>query len=254
MNQSIRKVTVIVPCYNEAEGIGSVVSGFNKEELRRFGYTLDIIVVDNNSTDATAEIAARMGARVITERAKGKGNAMRTGFRSIAPDTDYVVMLDGDDTYSSKEIIRMVEPLRAGFADVIVGSRLCGKMYADSMPTFNRIGNWFYTTLVRIFYRANVSDVLTGYFAWNKTVIDTLAPHLISPGFAIEMEMITKMARMNCEIYSVPISYHPRHGVSNLHPVQDGYRILKMFFRNLVWTPPAESALELQDVHASSEA
>ncbi|HEU4966146.1 MAG TPA: glycosyltransferase family 2 protein [Candidatus Saccharimonadales bacterium] len=253
MDQNTRKVTVIVPCYNEAEGIGSVLGGFNKDELRRFGYTLDIIVVDNNSTDATAEIAARMGARVITERAKGKGNAMRTGFRSITPDTDYVVMLDGDDTYSSKEILRMLEPLRSGFGDVIIGSRLCGKIHDNSMTMFNRFGNWLYTTLVRIFYRANVSDVLTGYFAWNKVVIDALAPNLTSPGFAIEMEMITKMARMNCEMYAVPISYHPRHGVSNLHPIQDGYRILKMFLKNLVWNPPTEVVPELQDAQASSE-
>jgi hypothetical protein len=62
----------------------------------------------------------------------------------------------------------------------------------------------------------------------------------VSNGFAIEMEMITKMARMGCEIYSVPISYHPRSGQTNLRPLYDGYRILKMFFRNLSWRPVSE--------------
>lgn len=253
MDAGIQKVAVIIPCYNEAEGIGNVVRGFSAAELSRFGYELDIIVIDNNSTDATAVEAARAGARVIAEPAKGKGNAMRTGFRNVTPDTQYVVMLDGDDTYSPKEVVRMLEPLQAGFGDVILGSRLSGKIYANSMPTFNRIGNRFYSALVRTFYRVNVSDVLTGYFAWNKAAIDSLAPHLTSAGFAIEMEMITKMARMNYAMYSVPISYHPRNGESSLHPVRDGYRILRMFLRNLTWTPAAEATPELQDAQATGD-
>jgi hypothetical protein len=93
-------------------------------------------------------------------------------------------------------------------------------------------------------YRANVTDVLTGYFAWRKQVIDDLYPHLVSKDFAIEMEMITKMARMGCEISSVPISYHPRSGETNLNPILDGYRILKMFFRNLTWRPAGEDSDE----------
>jgi hypothetical protein len=97
---------------------------------------------------------------------------------------------------------------------------------------------------VRVFYRANVTDVLTGYFAWKKEVIDELHPYLVSQGFAIEMEMITKMARMGCEVYSVPISYHPRSGETNLRPFYDGYRILKMFFRNLPWRPDADEPEE----------
>jgi len=235
------KVAVVIPCYNEEAGIAKVVGGFNREHLLYHGYELDIIVVDNNSTDSTAAVAQKAGARVITERIKGKGNAMRTGFKNVSDDTSYVVMLDGDFTYSPAEIGRMLEPLRNNFCDAVIGSRLAGKMNAGSMTTLNRLGNWTFSHLVRYFYRVNVTDVLTGYFAWKKPVIQDLAPYLESQGFAIEMEMVTKMARMGCEIYAVPISYHPRSGETNLRPIYDGSRILKMFLKNLSWKPATTS-------------
>lgn len=105
------------------------------------------------------------------------------------------------------------------------------------MPLFNLMGNKLFTTLVRMFYKVEVTDVLTGYFAWKREVIDELHPRLKSDGFAIEMEMITKMARMGYYLNSVPISYTERAGDSNLQPVSDGFRILKMFARNLRWRP-----------------
>ena len=231
------KITVIIPCYNEAKSIATVINGFPKEQLKHHGYKLDVLVIDNNSTDDTAKRAAKAGARVIKEPSKGKGRALRTGFANLLPDTDYVVMIDGDNTYRSKEILRMVEPLQNNFCDVVMGSRLAGKVHHDAMRNFNRGGNWLYTHLVRIFFVVNVTDVLTGYFAWKRSVVDKLAPHLKSPGFSIEMEMITKMARMGFEIYSVPISYHPRTGHSQLRPIHDGVHILRTFWESMHWEP-----------------
>jgi dolichol-phosphate hexosyltransferase len=236
-----KKVTVVIPCFNEVYGIAKVINGFDRESLKHHGYDLEVLVIDNQCTDDTAEVARKAGARVITEKVKGKGNAMRTGFRSVSDDTDFVIMIDGDDTYSPGEVLRMLEPLQTGFCDVIIGSRLGGKMNDNSMSQFNRLGNWIFSLLVRYFYRVNVTDVLTGYFAWKKQVLDNLTPHLVSNGFAIEMEMITKMARLGYDIYSVPISYHPRKGQSNLRPLYDGYRILKMFFNNIIWRPAIEN-------------
>jgi glycosyltransferase involved in cell wall biosynthesis len=203
--------------------------------LAKDSFHFDLIVVDNNSTDQTAEIAEQAGARVITETHKGKGNAMRAGFDNIDPDAEYVVMIDGDDTYRPEEVLRLLEPLHNNFCDVVIGSRLGGKIHGEAMNTFNRGGNWMYTHLVRIIYRLNVTDVLSGYFAWKRTVIDDLAPHLHSQGFAIEMEMITKMSRMKLSVYSVPISYHQRGGISNLRPIHDGIGILQTFSKNLRW-------------------
>ncbi len=233
----MKKITVLIPCYNEEAGIRQVVRSFPRAALRLQGYLLEVLVIDNNSKDSTARVARNAGARVLSEPKQGKGNAIRTGMASISADTSYVVMLDGDDTYSAAEIIRLVEPLDSGFCDVVVGSRLSGRIPEGSMTGFNRLGNWTFSHLVRYFYRVNVTDVLTGYFAWNKPVVDELRPHLVSDGFAIEMEMITKMARLGHEIYSVPISYNPRAGESSLNPILDGTRILGMFLRNLAWKP-----------------
>jgi glycosyltransferase involved in cell wall biosynthesis len=217
-----------------------VISRFPRERMFQHGYVVEILVIDNNSSDRTAEVARSLGATVIHEPKKGKGNAMRTGFAAVSSDTDFVVMLDGDATYPPEEIIRMLEPLQSEFADVIIGSRLAGRITHGSMKLFNRLGNWSYSFLVRSAFRVNVTDVLTGYFAWRKDAIDRLAPHLRSEGFAIEMEMITKMAKLGLSIYSVPITYHARVGQSKLSSVKDGARILFMFAKSIFWSPRRE--------------
>ncbi len=242
MQSITQKVTVIVPCFNEEGGISEVITRFPRERMLAHGYEVDILVIDNNSTDKTAEVATSLGARVIHEPKKGKGNAIRTGFASVSSDTDFVVMLDGDATYCPEEVIRMLEPLQSEFASVVIGSRLTGRITDGSMKLFNRIGNWGYSFLVRATYRVNVTDALTGYFAWKKSSVDRLLPHLVSSGFAIEMEMVTKMAILGEEIYSVPITYHSRVGESNLSPVSDGARILWMFAKSLFWSPEERSA------------
>jgi glycosyltransferase involved in cell wall biosynthesis len=234
----VKKVAVIIPCYNEAAAIAEVVAGFPQKRLKAAGYKLDIIVVDNRSTDRTAELARAAGARVVFEPRGGKGYAVKTGFRAVTPDTDFVVMLDGDGTYHPSEIMRLIEPLDSGFSNVVIGSRLGGRIAEKSMTGFNRLGNWVFSHLVRYSYRVNVTDVLTGYFAWRREVVEKLQPHLVSRGFAIEMEMITKMAKLGEEIFSVPISYTPRSGqTTHLRPVADGSRIMAMFARNLRWRP-----------------
>lgn len=244
----MEKVVVLIPCHNEAESIGTVIKNFPYEKAKQLGLNLEVLVINNRSTDETKAVAEATGAKVIDELHKGKGNAMRRGFTSIPKDAKYVVMLDGDNTYAPEEILRVVEPLQSGFCKVVIGSRLSGKVKDGSMSPTSRLGNWFFTHMVRLTYRVSVTDVLTGYFAWTKEAIDGLAPHLKSSGFAIEMEMITKMARMGYEIYSVPVSYHPRIGNSNLRPLYDGARILKMFASSLIWTRPQKTNLQSKDM------
>ena len=99
---------------------------------------------------------------------------------------------------------------------------------------------------MRVFYRANVTDVLTGYYAWKRAALERLVPHLTAEGFGIEMEMVTKMARLGLEIYSVPVHLTQRRGVSNLRPIRDGMRILGVFFENLFWIPQSTPPTPLQ--------
>lgn len=238
------KLTILIPCHNEEKGIGRVIDSIPRKFFKHIGLRTDIVVINNNSTDKTEQVAQEKGAIVINETKKGKGNAILTGFRSINEDTTFVVMLDGDNTYKSYEILRMIEPLMSNFCDVVVGSRLGGKMRKNSLKLQNRIANWGYTFLVRQFYRANVTDVLSGFFAWKREALIKLAPHLESDGFEIEMEMITKMKKLKLEMYSVPITYDEREGQSKIAAVTDGIRILTTFFKNIHWSPSKKAAKE----------
>jgi len=235
----LKKITVIIPCYNEGKSIGKVIKDIPKEKLKELGYKTEVLVIDNNSTDKTKLVAMNNGTKVIFEPKQGKGNALRTGFRNVSKDTDYVVMLDGDNTYKAHEIPRLIEPLNSGFCDVIVGSRLEGKINGNSMSFSHKAANWFFTFITRHFYGANVTDTCTGYFAWKAKVIRKLNGCIKSPGFAIEAEMITKMAKLGHKIYSVPITYDKRKGKSKskLCPFKDGIKITWMLIKNVGWKP-----------------
>jgi dolichol-phosphate hexosyltransferase len=234
---NLKKITILIPCYNEEKGIGKVIDSVPDKKLADLGYKAEVIVIDNNSTDNTIAAALDKGSMVISEKKQGKGNAIRTGFRNVSSDTEYVIMLDGDDTYKSKEIPRLIEPLENGFCDVVVGSRLEGKLNGDSLSFSHRLANWFFTFLVRRLYFVTTTDICTGYFAWKKEVINELSPHLESNGFAIEAEMITKMARLGFKIFSVPITYDKREGDSKLSPYLDGIKITWMLLKNTIWSP-----------------
>jgi hypothetical protein len=136
-------------------------------------------------------------------------------------------------------MLRLVELLDSKFCDVVIGSRLEGKMNGNALSLSHRAANWFFTFITRHFYKnANVSDTCTGYFAWTRHAIKILNGYIESTGFAIESEMITKMSRLGLQIYSVPITYSPRDGTrSNLHPVRDGLRITFMLLKNIKWNP-----------------
>ena len=245
---SITKVALLIPCYNEEEGIGIVLDNIPRQRLANLGIDLDILVIDNNSHDKTAEVARSKGVRVITEKRQGKGCALVTGFKHVKDDVDIVAMIDGDASYNVLELTRLIEPIEQNFCDVVVGSRLQGKIMTGSMKRFNRMGNWLFTFLARTGYKTNVTDVCSGFFAWKKKVVDDLIPHLESTHFSIEMEMIAKMAKMDYDCYSMPISYHERNGRSNLRPIVDGAIILREWLRNITWSPTEVTAKSYAEV------
>ena len=143
--------------------------------------------------------------------------------------------------YKPAEILRLIEPLKR-FADVIVGSRLEGHMATHAMSRSHRLANWLFTFLTRFLYGANVTDTCTGYFAWTRKSIDILNGNIESKGFAIEAEMISKMARLKLRVFSVPITYAPRVGEthSKLSPIKDALKIIFMLIKNRAWKPKKE--------------
>ncbi len=110
-------------------------------------------------------------------------------------------------------------------------------MLDKSFKIQNRIANWAYVFFVRTFYHTNVTDVLSGYFAWKREALQHLAPHITSAGFTLEMEMVTKMLKLGHEVYSVPITYDRRDGESKIETIKDVIRILDQLFRNIFWSP-----------------
>lgn len=233
----MKKIAIIIPCYNEEKAIGKVIDAIPRAHLAHLGFETEVIVVDNESTDKTYKIAKNRNVTILSEKSLGKGRALMKAFNYLQKDVDYVVMLDGDNTYKAYEIPRLIEPLDSGFCDVIVGSRLGGKINQNSLELSNRLVNWSYAFLVRTLYQANVTDVLSGFFAWKREVIDVLKPQLQSEGFAIEMEMITKIVKLGFNIYSVPITYDQREGESKIDKIKDGLKISYMLVRNLTWKP-----------------
>lgn len=231
------KISIIIPCHNEEKGIGKVIDNIPFTGLKKLGYDIEVIIIDNNSTDRTAEVAKEKNVRVVFEKTTGKGNAIKVGFNTVSHDTDYVIMLDGDNTYSSSEIPRLIEPLASNFCDVIMGSRIGGKVNKGSFKYSNRAANWFYTFLVRQIYRANTTDVLSGYFGWKREVVEKIRPYIETNGFSVEMEMVIKIVKLGYQIYSVPITYNRREGKSKLKPVADGIKIFYVFLKNLFWFP-----------------
>lgn len=232
-----RKITVLIPCYNEEDGIVHVLRQIPHDTLERFGYETRVIVVDNNSTDKTARVARQEGARVISEPRQGKGNALRTGLQNVEQDSGYVVIVDGDDTYKCQEILRMIEPLEHDFCDIVVGSRLGGKISDQAFSRHHRMANWVFTFLVRHFYNANITDTLSGFISMKKEVADAVNNQLTVDDFRVEMELITKAVRMGFEMASVPITYDRRIGYSKIQSYTDGAKILHTFFKNFYWRP-----------------
>ena len=231
----MKQLILLIPCHNEEQGIALVLGAIPTQKLRSQGIATTVMVIDNNSTDQTAAIAKKHGARVVHERRQGKGYAMKKGFSVIPANADYVVMIDGDNSYKPAELPRMLEPLESGFCDVVVGSRLAGKMRKTSMSLTSRIGNWLFTFLVRLGAHENLTDALSGFFAWKAPVIRKLAPHLHATGFSIEMEMIVKTSKLKYEMCSVPITYEVRACESKLRPFRDGLRVLRTYFRSMRW-------------------
>lgn len=215
------KVAVLIPCYNEAVTIGKVVDDF-----KRVLPDADIYVYDNNSKDDTAAIAEDHGAIVRTEPRQGKGNVVRQMFREI--DTDYYIMVDGDDTYPAEAAPRLLEPLMNDTADMTVGDRLSNGTYGEENDrAFHGFGNNLVRWLIKVIYGYAFDDVMTGYRAFNRIFVKTMP--VLSEGFQIETELSIHAVDKRFRITDVPIDYRdrPEGSYSKLSTFGDGAKVLR---------------------------
>lgn len=216
----MKDVTFLLPAYNEEPSIGSLI-----KKIKELYPNSNIIVINNNSTDKTASIASKLGAEVIFEKKQGKAHAIQKGFKHS--DSSYVIMLDADNTYNPEEASRLLEPLKNNMADLVMGSRLSGDLETGSISRTNIIGNYILSLTARLLYHP-ISDVCTGYWAFNKKVVDYLIDVGIDcSGFEVEAEMFAKISKQNFRIKELPITYKKRSDEAKLNSFSDGFKIFK---------------------------
>ncbi len=200
------RVSVIIPTHNEAPAIGRVLADLPAELVT------EVLVVDSNSTDGTAEIAERMGARVLREPRRGYGRACLTGL-DAANEPDVVVFLDGDYSDRPDELPLLLAPISEGRADITLGARLAAKGHSDALPWHQEFGNHLAAALIRFLYGVQITD-LGPFRAARADVLQQLALEEATYGWAVEM--ILKGALGGFRIVEVPVSYYPRIGKSKI--------------------------------------
>jgi len=224
------RVSVVIPTRNEAQAIGRVLGDLPADLVT------EVIVVDNNSTDGTPDIASRMGARVISEARRGYGRACLTGL-ACASAPDVVVFLDGDYSDRPAELPLLLAPIIEGRADITLGSRFGGKSNRGALPWHQSFGNRLAAGLIRLLYGVKVSD-LGPFRAGRADVLRALTLEEATYGWAVEL--IVKGAIAGFRIVEVSVSYYPRIGKSKISGTVEGTvgaawfilsRIVRYYFR-----------------------
>jgi dolichol-phosphate mannosyltransferase len=221
-----KEVCILLPALNEEESIGRVIDEIPRAEMERKGYSTRVIVVDNGSKDKTAEIARGKGAEVVVQPVRGKGMALRAGFKSLSG--DFVFILDSDYTYPATHIPEMLEKLEQGY-DVIMGSRLRGRMRKGAMSKVNLVGNHLLALMTNILYGTRISDPCTGYWGMRREVVERLKLNAL--GFEVEADMLTEIARDGCKITEIPVTYRRRSTPPKLNSLRDGFKIGAMLLK-----------------------
>ena len=200
-------LSVVVPVYNEEATLGEVV-----RKLLRVPCLLEIIIVDDCSSDGTGQLARQFAdanpqVRVIRhERNAGKTAALRTGFALTTG--EIVIVQDADLEYDPAEIYGVIRPILQGHADVVFGSRFLVRRAARVLYFYHYLANKFLTYLSNALTNLNMTDVETGYKAFRGEIIRNLT--IVSNGFGFEVEVVAKIAKLKIAIYEVPISYYGR--------------------------------------------
>lgn len=218
------KIAVLIPCYNEAQTIGKVIT-----DVQHFLPEAVIYVYDNNSTDATAEIAEKAGAVVRFEHQQGKGNVIRRMFREI--DARCYLMIDGDDTYPLDCAREMVDRVLTHNADMVVGDRLSSTYFTQNKRPFHNFGNSLVRGSINYLFHSNIKDIMTGYRAFNYLFVKTFP--VLSKGFEIETEMTIHAVHNNMQVENVVVDYRdrPAGSESKLNTYTDGFRVIRMIIR-----------------------
>jgi glycosyltransferase involved in cell wall biosynthesis len=212
-------IAVLIPCYNEDITIVEVIRQFRGQLP-----DAEIYLFDNNSSDRTVERATEAGAKVFHEKRQGKGYVVQSMFRKI--DADIYVMVDGDGTYPAEIINRLIEPIRRGEADMVIGSRLHPGATSEFRRR-NRLGNHLFRFLLNRIFGIRLTDLLSGYRVFGRRLVRGLP--LFGGGFETEAEMTIKALERGFSIVEIPVDLRqrPTGSHSKIRVMQDGLIILR---------------------------
>jgi len=226
------KIYVIIPAFNEENGVGQVLSEIPKDLVT------EVVVINNASTDDTERVAKRGGATVLREPVSGYGRACLKGIaylKEVTLTPDVVVFLDADHSDYPEEMIDLVQPILQDKADIVIGSRVLGQKETGSMTPQQIFGNWLATRLLKLFYGVKFTD-LGPFRAIRYSSLLEMNMQDKTYGWTVEMQL--KAAKMKMRCLEMPVRYRKRIGFSKISgtvkgTVLAGYKILYTIFKYL---------------------
>lgn len=221
---------MVIPAFNEENAVGLVVREIPRDLVR------NIVVVDNNSSDTTDVVAKNAGATVVKEPAQGYGAACLKGLATLhnfQPQPDVVVFLDADYSDYPEEMPQLIEPIKSGRAELVIGSRALGKREKGAMLPQQVFGNWLATRLMRILYGARFTD-LGPFRAVTWSALEKIQMKDRDFGWTVEMQV--KALKKKIPVAEVPVRYRKRKGVSKITGTirgtfMAGYKIITTIFK-----------------------
>ncbi|MBP0015946.1 MAG: glycosyltransferase family 2 protein [Cyanobacteria bacterium SBLK] len=212
-SRGFQLLSIIIPVYNEEETIVTTLQKIDELPTESLG--IEVIIVDDCSQDSTQIYikdfleeykGEKKYCYLRHEKNRGKGGALKTGFGSV--NGDILIVQDADLEYDSDEIPSVIDPILQGKADIVYGSRFLTKKASRVLYYYHYLANKFLTFLSNLFTNLNMTDIETGYKAFRSEIIKNMVIH--SWGFGFEVEVTAKIAKLNCRVYEVPISYYGR--------------------------------------------
>jgi len=222
------RISFLVPAYDEATTIGEVL-----DRIAALGLDSQVVVVDDGSTDGTAEVVEerfrdRPEILLIRQENRGKGAAVRAAITHV--DGDIAVIQDADMEYDPADVPALIEPIERGVADVVFGSRLSGGRPQRAYLFWHLVGNRFLTLVTNVLFNTTLSDMETGYKAFRADVLRSL--DLREDDFGIEPEITAQVCRRKLRVYELPIAYYGRtYAEGKKITWRDGFKALRVLLR-----------------------